>query len=69
MLRRWEIATTSALVCRLTRSAVRCRMPVSAVGSVGSGIRCTFALSIRSHLSIEKDRPVHLGKLEQALGA
>src|SRR5438876_10938676 len=38
-----EIETTSAPVCSATRSAVRCRVPVSSDAIVGSGISCTFA--------------------------
>jgi len=38
-----EIEITSASVCFATRSAVRCRVPVSFDGIVGSGISCTFA--------------------------
>jgi hypothetical protein len=37
------MAITSALVCLETRSAVRCRVPVSIERIVGSGISCTFA--------------------------
>ena len=42
-LRRSEIDTTSASVCLDTRSAVRCRVPVSRERIVGSGVSCTFA--------------------------
>ena len=38
---------TSALVCLATRSAVRCRVPVSSDGIVGSGISWTFAHASR----------------------
>ena len=38
---------TGKPVCRATRSAVRCRVPVSSVWMDGSGIRCTAARSIR----------------------
>ena len=41
-----EIAITSASVCLETRSAVRCRVPVSSEMIVGSGISCTFAQRI-----------------------
>ena len=34
---------TGQPVCLPTRSAVRCRVPDSSVGSVGSGTRCTAA--------------------------
>jgi hypothetical protein len=37
---------TSASVCFDTRSAVRCRVPVSDDRIVGSGISCTFAHEI-----------------------
>ncbi len=38
---------TGKPVCRATRSAVRCRVPVSSEGMVWSGIRCTAARMIR----------------------
>ena len=38
-----EIETTSASVCLATRSAVRCRVPVSVDGMAGSGMSWTFA--------------------------
>ena len=38
-----EIEMTSASVCFATRSAVRCRVPVSSDGIAGSGISWTFA--------------------------
>ena len=41
--RRSEIVTTSASVCLETRSAVRCRVPVSRDRMVGSGVSWTFA--------------------------
>ena len=41
-----EIEMTSAPVCFATRSAVRCRVPVSSDGIVGSGISWTFAYAI-----------------------
>ena len=41
-----EIEITSAPVCFATRSAVRCRVPVSFDGIVGSGISWTFAYEI-----------------------
>ena len=37
------MAITSASVCFETRSAVRCRVPVSSERIVGSGISWTFA--------------------------
>ena len=43
----WEIETTSASVCFATRSAVRCRVPVSDDGMFGSGISWTFAYTSR----------------------
>ncbi len=41
-----ETATTGKPVCRLTRSAVRWRVPVSSVGMLASGIRWTPARRI-----------------------
>ena len=38
---------TSAFDCFETRSAVRCRVPVSIERIVGSGMSCTFAHMIR----------------------
>ena len=38
---------TGKPVCRATRSAVRCRVPVSSEGIVWSGIRCTAARMMR----------------------
>ena len=40
------MAITSAPVCFETRSAVRCRVPVSSDRIVGSGISWTFAQQI-----------------------
>jgi hypothetical protein len=40
------MAITSASVCLDTRSAVRCRVPVSSDRMVGSGISWTFAQRI-----------------------
>ena len=39
--------TTGTSSERATRSAVRCRVPVSLVGTVGSGTRCTLARAMR----------------------
>ena len=39
----WDTEMTGAPVCFATRSAVRCRVPVSSEGIVWSGIRCTLA--------------------------
>ena len=38
---------TGTLSDRATRSAVRCRVPVSIVGTVGSGTRWTLARAMR----------------------
>ena len=43
----WLTEITGWPVCLATRSAVRCRVPDSSVGIVGSGIRCTAARTIR----------------------
>jgi hypothetical protein len=40
------MAITRAGVCLETRSAVRCRVPVSVERIVGSGISCTLAQAI-----------------------
>jgi hypothetical protein len=50
----WEIEMTSASVCFATRSAVRCRVPVSSDGMVGSGMSWTFANAsfVRSELTM-----------------
>jgi hypothetical protein len=44
--RRSETATTIASVCLETRSAVRCRVPVSSVRIVGSGVSWTLTCAI-----------------------
>ncbi|CAB4931248.1 unannotated protein [freshwater metagenome] len=43
----WLTEMTGKPVCRATRSAVRCRVPDSSVGMVGSGMRCTPARTMR----------------------
>ena len=57
--------TTGKPVCLATRSAVRCRVPVSTVGIDGSGIRWTAARTMRVHVPVDDDRAVHLGELAQ----
>ena len=42
-----ETDTTGTSMDRATRSAVRCRVPVSMVGIAALGMRCTFALAMR----------------------
>ena len=59
---------TGKPVCRATRSAVRCRVPVSSEGIDGSGIRCTAACRMRVASLSSDDRAVHLGQLAQAGG-
>ena len=54
---------------RATRSAVRCRVPVSEVGMVALGMRWTLARAIREASGGQDDGPVHLGQLGQPLGA
>ena len=44
---RWDTVSTGTPSERATRSAVRCRVPVSEVGTVGSGTRCTLARAMR----------------------
>ena len=53
---------------RATRSAVRWRVPVSVVGTEGSGTRCTLARAMRLPRP-EDDRAIHLGQLAEALRA
>ena len=55
-------------VCLATRSAVRCRVPDSSVGIVGSGTSWTAARRIRVPSLVEDDRAVHLGQLAQPGG-
>ena len=43
----WDTEMTGKPVCFATRSAVRCRVPVSSLWMVWSGIRCTAARWIR----------------------
>src|SRR5829696_1131799 len=43
----WLTETTGKPVCEETRWAVRCRVPDSSVGMLGSGISCTAARTIR----------------------
>ena len=54
---------------RATRSAVRCRVPVSVVGTLGLGTRWTLARAMRLASGGQDDGPVHLGQLRQALRA
>ncbi len=44
----WLTDNTGKPVCRATRSAVRCRVPDSSVGMLGSGTKCTAARTIRA---------------------
>ena len=62
-----ETETTSAPVCFATRSAVRCRVPVSSDGIVGSGISWTFAQASRLIAVVDDDRAVHLRELVEEL--
>ena len=52
---------------RATRSAVRWRVPVSEVGTLGFGTRCTLARAMRLAVGGEDDGAVHLGQLRQPL--
>ncbi len=54
---------------RATRSAVRCRVPVSVVGMVALGIRWTLARAMREASASQDDGAVHLGQLREPLGA
>ena len=60
-------ARTGAPVCTDTRSAVRKRVPVSLVGMEGSGMKWTFARTIKPESEINHDAAVHLGELGQPL--
>ena len=42
-----DTAITGTPVCNAVRSAERCRVPDSSVGSEGSGTSCTFARRMR----------------------
>ena len=53
----WLTAMTGCPVCRPVRSAVRCRVPDSTVGIVGSGVRCTLARTIRLASSLSTTEP------------
>ena len=57
---------TGKPVCRATRSAVRCRVPVSWVTMVASGIRWTAGPDDAGGVTVADDRAVHLGELAQA---
>ncbi|MNI66051.1 hypothetical protein D3C73_1215940 [compost metagenome] len=52
MFRRWEIDTTNFPVCLATRSAVRCRIPVSIEEMDESGISWVLAYRIRLRSSL-----------------
>src|SRR3954464_7034354 len=43
----WDTEMTGKPLCRATRSAVRCRVPVSSEKMEGSGMRCTAACRMR----------------------
>ena len=49
-----DTETTGTSIDRATRSAVRCRVPVSDVGTFGLGTRCTLARAMRLALTGEK---------------
>ena len=59
---------TGTEIWRATRSAVRCRVPVSLVGMSGSGTRWTFARAHPGAVGGEDDRAVHLRQLGEPLG-
>ena len=58
---------TGTEIWRATRSAVRCRVPVSFVGNVGIGHEVDVGTRDASAVRGEDDRAVHLGQLRQAL--
>ena len=62
-----ETEMTMAPVCFATRSAVRCRVPVSSEGIVGSGMSWTFAHASRLRRRVDDDRAVHLRELVEEL--
>ena len=67
-LRLAEMAITSASVCFETRSAVRCRVPVSSERIVGSGMSCTFAHTILVPFEASRIAPSILRELVEHRG-
>ena len=55
-------------VCRATRSAVRCRVPVSSEGIDVVGHQVHGGAVDPGDVAVEDDRAVHLGQLAQAGG-
>ena len=60
--------TTGTRNDRATRSAVRWRVPVSAVGTVGSGTRWTLALAMRSQSAERMIAPSILASSDKRCG-
>ncbi len=59
--------TTGTPVCRATRSAVRCRVPVSTVSIAGSGISWTPARTMRSVSAVSTMAPSILASSRSAV--
>ena len=63
-----DTVTTGTGIWRATRSAVRWRVPVSAVGMFGSGTRCTLARTIREQSAVTMIAPSILASSESRWG-
>ena len=63
-----ETDSTGTSIERATRSAVRCRVPVSEVGMVASGIRWTLARAIREALAARMMAPSILASSDRRWG-
>ena len=63
-----EIEMTSASVCLATRSAVRCRVPVSRRGDRRVGHELDVRVDELRDVRVEDDRAVHLRQLVEELG-
>ena len=63
-----EIEITGTSIERATRSAVRCRVPVSDVGTFGLGTRCTLARAMRLASGARMMAPSILASSERRCG-
>ena len=63
-----ETVMTGTSIDRATRSAVRCRVPVSEVGMVALGIRCTLARAMREASAARMMAPSILASSERRWG-
>ena len=64
-----EMEITGTSIERATRSAVRCRVPVSEVGTLGFGHEVDVGPGDAAGVGGQDDGAVHLGQLRQALRA